>query len=156
MEAKVDTQAKASKQANKPTWKRTLKGRHLRQLEIGRKQLFEFLGLADHKAPSVGLPGDDIAVSVGFHFVQHFVQAEGKRHGHTSSGGPFVNGIRLGGVVVVVVFHHNVRMAGAVFATLALGGAAGRWCCCCCCLGLDGFHANSTGVEWRLYWKERG
>jgi len=119
-----------------------LEGTHLAELEISGEELFEFLGLANDKASSMGLPRDHVAVSIGFHFVQHLVKADGEGCGHSTSCWTVFNTFIFIGMVVVVVLHDDVRM---MFATCA---AAGRllWY-----MALDGcglnIGAKGTGVD---------
>jgi len=116
----------------------TLEGCHFGELEINGQEFLEFLGLSYDKATTVRLPRNDITMTIGFHFVQHFVKANRKGRGNTTTSGTFVDQIVFIGVIVVVMFHDNVRMTGRMFTALVLCG----WLCS----GGGGSRCRDNGV----------
>mmetsp|Transcript_896 Transcript_896/g.1418 ORF Transcript_896/g.1418 Transcript_896/m.1418 type:complete len:217 (+) Transcript_896:600-1250(+) len=94
----------------------TLKGGQFGQFEILRQKLDELFGFVNHKAAAMGLPRDDVLVSIGAHRIQHIVQLEGKGRGNTTSGRSVFLVIRAAvmSVVMIVVLNHNVWVLGRV------------------------------------------
>jgi hypothetical protein len=116
----------------------TLKGRQLGQLEVMRQQFHELLGLVDDEAPSVGLPRDDVFVSVRDHLLKHVVQLQWKRYRHASACRCVLLIIHtvIVGMVVVIVLNDDMRVDTGrrlfFLLLLLLFQTVLRFCFCCC------------------------
>jgi hypothetical protein len=83
---------------------------HLGKVEVDRQKLFEFLGLADHKAASMRLPRNNICVAIQRQLLQHLVKPDRKGGGYSSTCWALIDEYIFICVVVIVVLHNNVLM----------------------------------------------
>ena len=97
-----------------------LKTRQLAQLEETRKEVDKFLGLVDEKAPSMGLPRNNVLHTLSSRGFEHVMELEGKGRGDTSADGAIVDVVHFIVIrmIMIVVDDGNMKMLG-------LGGTTG-------------------------------